>query len=119
MSGSLPNDGIELLYTSDCKAWAETKANLERAIKKLGLNEDIKLIVIDTLEQAYAHNFFASPTIHVQGIDVDPRGRRISRRGLGSGRPYFWQNKSYTAPPVDLILAGLKEFYNQAAQGNQ
>lgn len=106
-----PNEGIELLYTRDCKAWPEALTNLRAALSELGIREEPRLIPIDTLEQAEIHGFFASPTIHLQGVDVDPKARRVTRRSLGVARPYFHQGRATASPPVDLIKQGLQELY--------
>ncbi len=107
-----PNEGIEFLYTRDCMAWAAALQNLQTALTQLGINDEPRVMVIDTLGQANEYNFFASPTIHIHGADVDRRARRINRRGVGHSRPYFWQGKNYTVPPVELIVVGLEELYN-------
>jgi len=106
------NQGLELLYTPDCRAWQQAKINLEQALEQAGLsNEGFQVIVVETMEQARAYNFFASPTIHINGLDVEPQGRRIKRRGLGVGRPYFYQGQILAAPPVELIKSALKELF--------
>lgn len=111
MSIATPNEGIELLYTRDCQAWPQALENLKLALSKANLAEKPKLIPIETETQAELYNFFASPTIHIDGVDIDPSARRISRRGLGRERPYFYNKQAYRVPPVELILAGLRELY--------
>ncbi len=106
-----PNEGIELLYTKDCPAWSETLANLKIALEDLKLNEEPQLIIMDTIEQAEEYNFFASPTIHINGVDVDPHARRTHKIGLGMGRPYFAQGRALAAPPVEMIKTALQELY--------
>lgn len=106
-----PNEGIELLYTRDCQAWREALTNLKQALKKEKINNEPRLIIIETEDQAEAYNFYASPTIHINGIDVDPIARRVTRRGLGTNRPYFYQGKSWPAPPTDLLSKALQELY--------
>ena len=109
-----PNEGIELLYTRDCRVWPEALVNLKIALQNLAIKEQPRLIPVDTLEQAEVYNFFASPTIHLNGVDLDPKARRISKRGLGSSRPYFHQGRAVTAPPVELISQALSELYLHA-----
>ena len=106
-----PNEGIELLYTRDCRSWPEAPQNLKAALAEVGLADEPQLIVIDTQEQAATYNFFASPTVHIHGQDADQMARRISRRGLGTARPYFYKGKIYNAPPVALLVAALAELY--------
>jgi len=108
---SEPNEGIELLYTRDCQAWPEALEHLKAALKQLEIPEELRLIPVDTMEQAEIHNFFASPTIHLGGVDIDPKARRISKRALGLNRPYFYNGRAHVAPPVELIVEGLRELY--------
>lgn len=111
-----PNEGLELLYTRDCTAWPETLENLRAALTQLELEIEPKLVAIDTLEQAHEYNFFASPTVHVDGVDVDPKARRVSRRNLGVGRPYFFQGRSYPVPPTPFLIQELRELYLRPAE---
>lgn len=106
-----PNEGIELLYTRDCRTWPEALANLKAALAELNINDEPSQIIIDTLEQAKLYNFFASPTVHIHGQDVDPHARHISKRGLGTGRPYFANGRSFAAPPIAMIIKAIKELY--------
>lgn len=104
-----PNEGVELLYTRDCRSWPEALENLKKALQELDLPDEPRLVPIDTLDQARAYNFFASPTIHANGVDIDPKARRVKRRGLGIERPYLTNGRAYAVPPVELIKAGLTE----------
>ncbi|MFA4818290.1 MAG: hypothetical protein WC621_00415 [Patescibacteria group bacterium] len=111
VTGPAPNGGIELLYTRDCRWWQETAANLVKSLKTLGIKDEPKLICIDTMEQAELYNFFASPTIHINGVDIDRHSRRTGKRGLGYGRPYRFNKQTFLAPPVELIKQGIEELY--------
>ena len=103
------NEGIELLYTKDCINWEQALENLEIALKNLDISEDIKKVMLYTQDEAITYKFFASPTVHINGVDIDKRFRNISRRSLGKERPYFYKGKSYSSPPVELIEEALKE----------
>jgi hypothetical protein len=108
-----PNEGIELLYTRDCKAWPETLVNLKKALNKLKIKVTPCLIPVDTMEQAELYNFFASPAIHIEGADIDPRSRYTNKRGLGCGRPYFYAGQAWEAPPVEFIVTNLRKLYQE------
>jgi hypothetical protein len=108
-----PNESIELLYTNDCKAWPMVLVNLKKALKQLGIKEKPRLIAIDTIEQAELYNFFSSPTIHIEGVDIDPHSRHINKRGLGCDRPYFYAGKAWKVPPVEFIMTNLHELYQK------
>ncbi len=107
----IANEGIEILYTRDCQAWPETLTNLQQALKNLQIDDRPQLVIIDTQEQAEEYGFFASPTVHINGTDADPMARRVSKRGIGAGRPYFANGRSLPAPTVELLERALKELY--------
>lgn len=115
MNTVLPNEGLELLYTADCRHWPEALTNLRQALRELKITDEPKLIKLETMEQARAYNFFASPTIHVNGTDIDRQSRRSGKRGLGYGRPYRYKKQTYLAPPVEFIKQGLEELYGGIA----
>lgn len=104
-----PNEGIELLHTPECGAWPEAEANLKAALAELNLDDEVNIVTLYTLDEAREYNFFASPTIHVNGVDVEPQVRRSHKRGLGMDRPYFWNGTSYQAPPVEFLKKYLAE----------
>ncbi|MDP3986177.1 MAG: hypothetical protein Q8P77_01975 [Candidatus Veblenbacteria bacterium] len=106
-----PNEGIELLYTRDCTAWPQALANLKAALSELNITEEPRLIALDTREQAETYSFFASPTVHIHGVDADSHGRRTGKRGLGTGRAYFEDGRSLPAPSVTLLKQALLELY--------
>ncbi|MFH1867022.1 MAG: DUF2703 domain-containing protein [Patescibacteria group bacterium] len=106
-----PNEGIELLYTRDCQNWQQTLVNLKQALNELHITDSMELVPIDTIEQARIYNFFASPTIHINGQDADSQSRRTGKRGMGTGRPYFFKGKAWSAPPKELIIKALKDLY--------
>jgi hypothetical protein len=112
-----PNEGIELLYTRDCPAWPQALDNLEQAMQELDIQETPHAIPVDTMDQANEYGFFASPTVHIDGVDIDPHARRTSKRGLGVGRPYFSNGRSYSSPPVELLKQALEELYLNRGKG--
>jgi hypothetical protein len=65
---------IELLYWEGCPSYPEAKTMLEDVLKRRGLNAPIEMREVRTDEQAEALRFPGSPTIRVDGRDVDPAG---------------------------------------------
>jgi hypothetical protein len=43
----------------------------------------IETILIDTIEEAGATRFLGSPTIQINGLDLEPSARDLSQTGLG------------------------------------
>jgi len=70
---------IELLYWHGCPSHPEAKALLEQVLTKLGRDDQIVMTEVKSDEEAERLRFPGSPTIHVDGSDVDLEG--------ASGRP--------------------------------
>jgi hypothetical protein len=66
---------VEFLWWEQCPSWERALARLREAMSELGLDPDaVELIRIDTDGQARTREFVGSPTIRVDGRDVQPPG---------------------------------------------
>jgi hypothetical protein len=65
---------IELLYWDGCPSYPEAKAMLEDVLARRGMNTPIQMREVRTDEEAQALRFPGSPTIRIDGRDVDPAG---------------------------------------------
>ena len=99
---------IKLLHTEGCHAYHQAFDELEKALKEKGLPVQFEVILISSEEEAKEHKFFGSPTIQINGVDVDPKAKMVTKYGVSSCRPYFWEGKSYDYPPKEIILEVLK-----------
>lgn len=98
---------IQLLHTADCHAWKDSLSILEETLKSKGLEVMYEVRLIETEDQARAYKFSGSPTILIDGVDVDPLARNITTYSVNSCRPYFYQGKTYDFPPKEMILDAL------------
>ncbi len=64
---------IEVLYTKKCRRWPEIVIKLQRALQKLGLEAEIVTHEIKDLEEAKRLGFLGSPTVKVNGQDLEPQ----------------------------------------------
>lgn len=87
---------VEFLWSEECPSWERALDDLRAAISAAGLDpERVERRRIDTDEQARAEGFPGSPTIRVNGEDVEPPGPgepaglacRVYRRGDGRVSP--------------------------------
>ena len=84
---------IELFFWEGCPSHPEAKALLREVLAERGLDTPIEMREVTTAEEAIALAFPGSPTIRIDGRDVDPVGAqappeltcRIYR--LPDGRP--------------------------------
>jgi hypothetical protein len=65
---------IELLYWEGCPSHPEARALLEQVLAELGRDDAIVMKEVTTDEEAERLRFPGSPTIRVDGRDVDPEG---------------------------------------------
>lgn len=100
---------ITLLFVQGCHAYHEAFDELAAALKESGLPPRFEAILITSDEDAKNHKFFGSPTVQVDGVDVDPKAKAVTKYGMSSCRPYIWQGKSYDFPPKAMILEALKK----------
>lgn len=91
---------IELLYFDDCPSWQITLENLRVVIAADHLPYEVRLVKIDTPEQAQSEHFLGSPSIHINGEDLWPESR--GRFDL-SCRVYQTEQGLRGSPTVDML----------------
>jgi hypothetical protein len=99
---------IRLLHTEGCHAYHQAFDEIEKALKEKGLTVQFEVILITSEQESKKYKFFGSPTIQVNGKDVDPKAKMVTKYGMSSCRPYFWKDKSYDYPPKEMIIEALK-----------
>lgn len=64
---------IEFLYFEDCPSYKETLVNLQEALAELKMEAEIIMIDVDSPEKAEEVGFLGSPTIVIDGVDLEGR----------------------------------------------
>jgi hypothetical protein len=62
---------VRFLYSEDCPSHDEALQRLRRSIDAEGVAADVEIIKVDTDEEAKRLKFIGSPTIIVNGRDID------------------------------------------------
>jgi hypothetical protein len=65
---------FELLYWEGCPSYPEAKELLEQVLDERGIDDPIEMREVVTHEDAVELAFPGSPTIRIDGRDVDPEG---------------------------------------------
>lgn len=65
---------IEFLYWEDCPSHEQALARLRAVLREEALDVPVEVIHVDTEDQAAAEQFPGSPTIRINGIDIQPPG---------------------------------------------
>jgi len=63
---------IRFLYYEDCPSHEEALRRLNNCVKAEGVNADVEIVKVETPEQAEKLQFAGSPTIIINGYDIDP-----------------------------------------------
>lgn len=97
---------IELLYFDDCPSWKKALEILSETLMKLEIHEEVKLVLVDTQEEAVNHKFSGSPMIKVNGEDIFPTGQENYALGC---RVYQTPDGYKGWPTKDMMLEQIKK----------
>ena len=92
---------IEVLYFDDCPNYAPAVARLKTVLLQEGLTADITEIEIKDASSAEAWKFSGSPTIRVNGLDIDPNSR------VEAGTWFSCRRYAGGLPTEEMIRAAL------------
>jgi hypothetical protein len=73
---------VTVLGIDGCENAASTTRLVQEQASDLGLSLDLRSIVVETREQARRERFPGSPTVLVEGRDIDPATRESEDFGL-------------------------------------
>ncbi len=65
---------VELLYWRGCPSYPEAQRLVEEVLARAGVEAAVELREVESDEQAARLRFPGSPTIRIDGRDVDPAG---------------------------------------------
>jgi hypothetical protein len=71
-----------VLYTEGCPSTPKTIDLIEECISELGLHVELKKILINSQEDTDDWKFLGSPTVQINGIDIDPSVRGDTNFGF-------------------------------------
>lgn len=99
-----PSVKIELLYWKDCPSYEEARELLENV---LGGAAEVALREVKTQEEAEILRFPGSPTIRVDGIDIDPNGE-ASRPALACRIYQLPNGRVSPVPTREMVEAAVR-----------
>jgi hypothetical protein len=97
---------VELLYFDGCPSYARILPRLEELVAQTGVEVELELRRVESPEAAVAERFLGSPTVRVDGRDVDPDAAARTDFGLKC-RLYRTPEGLRGTPPEDQVLAAL------------
>ena len=66
---------VRVLYSKGCANTAPTVALIEAVAAEFAMGMELTEMVINTPEQASANSFYGSPTVQVNGLDIEVAAR--------------------------------------------
>jgi len=119
---------IQLLYILDCPWCVKTKKLIREGLKELGVKADIEEILIDSDKKAEKYRFVGSPTIKINGKDIQEEVKKgqclpceelakhtekatefVKQECRCGCRIYFYKGEQYPYPPKEMIKEAIKK----------
>jgi len=94
---------IEVLYFAGCPNHEPTVDLAREVLGELGLEAEVREVAVETLEAAERERFLGSPTVRVDGKDIEPDAEDKAQFALGC-RMYGKGG----VPPKELIMRALR-----------
>ncbi|MDI6760413.1 MAG: DUF2703 domain-containing protein [Candidatus Brocadiaceae bacterium] len=99
---------IQLLHTESCHSYQEALIKIKEALEELGLSAELEVILLDSPEKARDYKFLGSPTIKINGLDLEPELEATGNFNLNACRTYIYAGALYHYPPKEMLLEVLK-----------
>ena len=96
---------IELLYFDGCPSYEQLLPSVKQLAAQTGAT--LKVLRVESVEAAEQERFLGSPTVRVDGIDVDPNAHERTDFGLKC-RIYRSASGPSPLPPESWIRAALE-----------
>lgn len=97
---------IELLYFDGCPSYQRLEARLRELVREAGVEDPVELRRVESPEAAEAEHFLGSPTVRINGEDIDPGAKGRKDVGLKC-RLYRSERGMSGVPPENWIKAAL------------
>ena len=104
---------IEIYYTAGCPNRPVTVKRVWEVLHELGIAAQVREVKGDP--QFAVPGFLGSPTVHVNGIDIEPSARTSKWMGL-NWRTYREGSQIDSAPSKELIRQAIVEADNSLSQ---
>ena len=98
---------VELLYFEGCPSYEALLPELRDLIASEGIAAEVELQRVETIEDAERERFLGSPTVRVDGADVDPGATERQDFGMKC-RLYRSDAGLGHVPPREWIRAALR-----------
>ncbi len=99
---------IELYHTDTCPSWKKALEVLNSTLRKMNINERIDVILVKTQKEAEKYKFVGSPTVKINGEDIDPMAKNFKKFSANMCRTFHYNRKFSDHPTEEMITDFLK-----------
>ncbi len=119
---------VQLLYILDCPWCVKTKKLIAESLEELEAKAKVEEILIDSDEKAKKYEFTGSPTIRINGKDIEEEVSKgqclpceeiaeiakeatdfVKKECRCGCRIYFYKGKQYPYPPKEMIKEAIEK----------
>ena len=93
---------VDLLFFEGCPNHARARDLVERILSEHGVAAEIRDVEVVDAEDAHAKKFIGSPTVRVDGVDVDPSVTELYSYGMMCR--VYRQNGSLSGVPSSEMI---------------
>jgi hypothetical protein len=104
---------VEVLYFAGCPNHAATVERVREELQSYRLPKEIREVEVRNQAEAEALEFLGSPTVRINGADIEPEARHLTNYGM-SCRTYVEGAARSGLPSRDLIRRVLEAQMTQA-----
>jgi hypothetical protein len=98
---------VELLYFDGCPNHHPTEELIREVLLEEGLQPQLVRVPVETPDAALRERFLGSPTIRINGKDIDPEGDD-GQYALRC-RVYLYNNRLSGAPDKEMVRRALRK----------
>ncbi len=99
---------VQVLFIANCPNHAPTVARIRAVLHARGAADSVEEIEIRSDEDAKSWSFLGSPSVRINGLDIEPEARQVRHFGLGC-RSYAENGRREGLPSEDLIERAIQE----------
>lgn len=98
---------VEVLYLEGCPSHERLLPRIGELLDEVGSRDSLQLREVESLEEAEAERFLGSPTVRVDGVDVEPGAAQRTDFGLKC-RIYHSEAGVLPTPPEEWLRSALR-----------